>query len=461
MKNNKKVALAMTMALGLATVAGLTVPAHADQTVEQKYVVVFNDLSSLPAGYENIIQSAQGTITRALPQLGGVQVVSTNPSFLDQVRSSSLVAGASLESTITPEEGVKGETPEVLQVEDDAEAASTHDLYEEYQWDIQQVTGNEAAWNLPGGTGKSVDGKDIVVGVIDTGIDYNHPDIKANYLYGKSFVPGINDAIDQNGHGTHVAGSIAGKGRVMGIGPDLKLAAYRVFGPSGGATSADIAAALMTAADDNVDVVNMSLGGYDWYQDPSANKKEVKADRNLFNRAIDYAISKGVTVVGSAGNNGVDISSPGKLTKQLFGPGTHGATFRSPSNSSMIRVASNGEELNRAFYSNYGDGMITVTAPGGDYGTAWLQDSNYDLLDPYKRCLSTYKGGGYAWMMGTSMASPKAAAMAGLIIANHGKDKLSPAEVKSIMQSTATDLNAPGYDADSGFGLINAVNALK
>ena len=461
---NKKVAIVMTMALGLATVAGVgaaSVPAHADQSVEQKYVVVFNDPSSLPAGYETIIQGAQGKITRALPELGGVQVVSSNPSFLDQVRSSSLVAGASLESIITPEDGVKGAAPEVLQVEDNPAAAATHDLYKTYQWDIQQVTGNEAAWSLPGGTGKSVDGKDIVIGVIDTGIDYNHPDIKANYLYGKSFVPGIDDAMDQNGHGTHVAGSIAGKGRVMGIGPDLKLAAYRVFGPSGGAATADIAAALMTAADDNVDVVNMSLGGYDWYQDPSANKKEVMADRSLFNRAIDYAISKGVTVVGSAGNENVDISSPGKLTKQLFGPGAHGATFRSPSNSSMIRVASNGEELNRAYYSNYGDGMITVTAPGGDYGTAWLKDSNYDLLDPNKRCLSTYPGGRYAWMIGTSMASPKADAEAGLIIANHGKDKLTPAQVKSIMENTATDLNAPGYDAEAGFGLINAANALK
>ncbi|MDA6130975.1 S8 family serine peptidase, partial [Escherichia coli] len=108
---------------------------------------------------------------------------------------------------------------------------------------------------------------------------------------------------DENSHGTHVAGSIAAKGRTMGVGPDLKVAAYRVFGPDGGAATSHIAEALITAADDNVDVVNMSLGGYDWFQNPEYTTKETVADVQMFNRAIKYAIQKGVTVVGSAGNN--------------------------------------------------------------------------------------------------------------------------------------------------------------
>ncbi|EKN62740.1 nisin leader peptide-processing serine protease NisP [Neobacillus bataviensis LMG 21833] len=116
----------------------------------------------------------------------------------------------------------------------------------------------------------------------------------------------------------------------MGVGPDLKVACYRVFGPTGEASTADIAEALMTATDDNVDVVNMSLGGYDWYQDPEYATKDVVADVQMFNRAINYAIKKGVTVVGSAGNNAVDISSPGKLSGD-----DKGATHRSPSNQNM------------------------------------------------------------------------------------------------------------------------------
>lgn len=201
--------------------------------------------------------------------------------------------------------------------------------------------------------------------MIDTGIDYNHPDIKANYAYGKSFVPGYPDAMDQNGHGTHVAGSIAANGRVIGVGPNLKVASYRVFGPTGGAAATDVAEAIIT------------------------------------------------------------------------------------------------QELNRAWYSNYGVGKIDVTAPGGDYGTKWLQTRDWGDQDPYKRCLSTIPGGKYAWYIGTSMAAPKTAALAGVIIAKHGKDVLTPAQVKHIIQTSAVDINKSGYDEEAGYGLINAVNALK
>ncbi|MCM3274436.1 S8 family peptidase, partial [Paenibacillus elgii] len=145
--------------------------------------------------------------------------------------------------------------PETAAIEEIALVSSSGEnahLYESLQWDIKQVTKDGTSWNLPGGTGKSIDGNDIVVGVIDTGLENNHTDLKENYAYGKSFVPGYPDAMDQNSHGTHVAGSIAAKGRTMGIGPDLKVAAYRVFGPTGGAETSHIAEALMTAADDNV-----------------------------------------------------------------------------------------------------------------------------------------------------------------------------------------------------------------
>jgi len=388
--------------------------------------------------------------------LGAIEVVSSNPNFLSTVESSSLVLNAGVENTIYPEEQV--DAPEALTT--DLVSTGSADLYNRYSWDIKQVTNEGASWNLPGGTGKSVDGKDIVVAVVDTGIDYNHPDIKKNFAYGKSFVPGYPDAMDQNGHGTHVAGSIAGNGRILGVGPELKVAAYRVFGPTGGAATVDIAAALRTAADDNVDVVNMSLGGYDWFQDPSLATKDVVADVRLFNRAIQYAINKGVTVVGSAGNNGMDISKRGKLTDQIAGEGANGSTHRSPSSQTMLRVASNGKAQNLAYYSNYGNGMIDVTAPGGDYGLAWLETRNPALRDGTLRCLSTVPGG-YAFYQGTSMAAPKVAGLAGVIIAKHGKDQLSPSQVKHIIQSSAIDINKPGYDEAAGHGLISAVNALN
>lgn len=439
-------ALALTLGASMTFSSGGNVSAENGQA--KKYIVIFKDQAKLPSGFGSAISNAGGQIESRLDKLGAVEVVSSNPNFLSEIKKSSTVLEAGVQNIVQPEQAAIEEVALVSSYGADA------DLYNSLQWDIKQVTQDGESWTLPGGTGKSVDGKDIVVGVIDTGIDYTHPDLTDNYAYGKSFVPGYPDAMDQNGHGTHVAGSIAGKGRILGVGPDLKVAAYRVFGPTGGAETSHIADALMTAADDNVDVVNMSLGGYDWFQNPDYATKDVVADVRLFNRAIQYAIQKGVTVVGSAGNNAVDISSPGKLSGD-----DNGATHRSPSSQSMIRVSAGGQLKNLAFYSNYGVGKIDVLAPGGDLGP------NYDPVTKTGRdntylCLSSVPGG-YAYYAGTSMAAPKTAALAGVIVAQHGKDKLNPAQVKSIIQSSSEDVFKRGYDGESGFGLINAVDALN
>ncbi|WP_226676847.1 S8 family peptidase [Mesobacillus jeotgali] len=450
----------LAVLLGGATIfnAGVT-KGEAEANTENTYLVIFKDQQGLPAGYAEAIKKAGGQVEDRLDKLGAVEVTSKNANFLNDVKKSSLVLEAGVENTVYPEQTIEGET---VAVEDLTEGA---DFYNQYMWDIKQVTNNGESWNLPGGTGLSVDGEDIVVGVIDTGIDYNHPDLKDNYAGGKSFVPGYSDPIDQNSHGTHVAGSIAAKGEALGVGPDLKVASYRVFGPTGGAATSHIAEALMTAADDNVDVVNMSLGGYDWFQDPAYATKDIVADVQLFNRAIQYAIKKGVTVVGSAGNNAVDLSSPGKLS----GDDT-GATHRSPSSQTMIRVSAGGALKNLAFYSNYGVGKIDVMAPGGDLGpnydpvtrtgrdNSYLAYSTVPVLDPDTKEVI---GHGYGGKGGTSMAAPKTAALAGVVIAKHGKDKLTPAQVKAIIQNSAEDLFKPGYDEQTGHGLINAVNALK
>ncbi|MEM5016071.1 S8 family serine peptidase [Metabacillus indicus] len=437
----------LSTALCASAVFGGAAATGSAQATEKSYLVVFKNENTLPSDYQELIEKAGGKVSDKLEKVGAVEVSSANPDFLTAIKKSSSVQDAGVQKKLYPE------SPAV-EAAFTPEADASADLYNSLQWDIKQVTNNGESWTLPGGTGKSVDGNDIVVGVIDTGIDYTHPDLKENYAYGKSFVPGYPDAMDQNSHGTHVAGSIAAKGRTMGVGPDLKVAAYRVFGPTGGAETAHIAEALMTAADDNVDVVNMSLGGYDWFQNPDYATKDTVADVRLFNRAIQYAIKKGVTVVGSAGNNALDISSPGKLSGD-----DNGATHRSPSSQSMIRVSAGGQLKNLAFYSNYGVGKIDVIAPGGDLGP------NYDPATGAGRdntylCLSTVPGG-YGYKAGTSMAAPKAAALAGVIIAQHGKDKLSPSQVKHIVQSSSEDLFKNGYDGEAGHGLINAVNALK
>ncbi|TWT13132.1 S8 family serine peptidase [Planomicrobium sp. CPCC 101079] len=436
-------------ALSAASLLGSTVSAAGAETKQEDYIVVFKNSNSLPSGYENVLAKAGGEVKTKLGKLGSVEVSSANPNFLNEVKKSSIVLDVDVEKVVYPE------TPAVAAESGTEGVGGDADLYNERQWDIKQVTGNGASWELPGGTGKSVDGQDIVVAVVDTGIDYNHPDLKENYAYGKSFVPGYPDAMDENSHGTHVAGAIAANGRTLGVGPDLKVAAYRVFGPTGGASTAHIAEALKTAADDNVDVINMSLGGYDWLQDPEQETSDIAADMRLFNRAIQYAIQQGVTVVGSAGNNGLDITSPGKLSGDDVG-----ATHRSPSSQTLIRVSAGGANKNLAFYSNYGVGKIDVMAPGGDLGPNYDQTTGLGRDNSYL-AYSTIPGGGYGYKGGTSMAAPKVAGLAGVIIAQHGKDKLNPAQVKHIIQSSSEDIFKKGYDKQSGFGLIDAVDALN
>ncbi|WKA53131.1 S8 family serine peptidase [Planococcus shixiaomingii] len=435
-------------ALGAASLLGASINPVGAESSKEDYIVVFKNQNSLPSGYENVLANAGGEVKTKLAKLGAVEVSSSNPNFMAEVKKSTTVLDADVESKFYPE------TPAATADFAAEGRADGADLYNAHQWDIKQVTGNGASWELPGGTGKSVDGKDIVVAVVDTGIDYTHPDLKDNYAYGKSFVPGYPDAMDENSHGTHVAGAIAANGRTLGVGPDLKVAAYRVFGPTGGAATAHIAEALRTAADDNVDVINMSLGGYDWLQDPEQETNDIAADMRLFNRAIQYAIQQGVTVVGSAGNNALDITSPGKMSGD-----DNGATHRSPSSQTMIRVSAGGLNKNLAYYSNYGVGKIDVMAPGGDLGP------NYDPVTKLGRdnsylAYATVPGGKYGYKGGTSMAAPKVAGLAGVIIAQHGKDKLNPAQVKQIIQSSSEDIFKKGYDAQSGFGLVNAVDAL-
>ncbi|MCW9133615.1 S8 family serine peptidase [Bacillus paramycoides] len=152
-------------------------------------------------------------------------------------------------------------------------------------------------------------GKGATVGVIDSGIDANHPDLIKNYSGGQNFVPAGADETetgdpadvkDREGHGTHVAGSIAANGKLKGVGSDLKIRSYRVFPEAGSVPTAWIVDAIIAAANDNVDVINMPIGGFDSLKyDDNGKKFSDNADVLLWKRAIQYAVPKNVTVVAA------------------------------------------------------------------------------------------------------------------------------------------------------------------
>lgn len=158
-------------------------------------------------------------------------------------------------------------------------------------------------------------GKGVKVGVIDTGVDYTHPDLRRNFGGGYDLVDGDSDPMETKGvigrstmHGTHVAGIIAANGKVRGVAPEAEIIGYRALGPGGMGTSEQVIAAIDKAIEDKVDVINLSLGntinGPDW---PTS-------------LALDKATEKGIVSVTSSGNSGPNVwtvGSPGTSSKAI------------------------------------------------------------------------------------------------------------------------------------------------
>lgn len=234
----------------------------------------------------------------------------------------------------------------------------------------------------------------VDVAVIDTGIDASHPDL--NVIDGVNFAKGKNWS-DGNGHGTHVAGTIAAKNNdigVIGVAPGANLYAVKVLDNRGSGFTSDVIAGVnwVAANADTIDVANMSLGG-------SAS--------NTLNAAVENAVNAGVVFVVAAGNESTDACS------------------KSPASApSAITVSAlddrDGVSNNDPFasFSNYG--------------------SCVDMIAPGVLILSTWKGGDYNTISGTSMASPHVAGAAALYLANNPNS--SPAQVTSALQ-TAGNLN--------------------
>ncbi len=457
----------------------------------KSYLIAYNQ-SSLPKTYQTDIKNAGGEVINAIPEIGGLEVRSSNPNFLNNLKSNSSILAANVEMHYKLDDeqpaGADGK-PVTLHPDPDG-------TYWGSQWDIRHLTNEGKSFKIESG-GTEANGKvthKAVVGVIDTGIDANHPDLQANYVGGQSFVPAggytgndnsetgsPSDVLDREGHGTHVAGSIAGNGKIKGVGPDLGIMAYRIFDSSGSAPTAPIVKAMVQAAKDKVDVVNMSIGGYDnlKYEYNGTQYSDI-ADVLLWKRAVKYAVNNNVTLVASAGNESLNYADKKSLTDYLnanYGDTNlifKGVTIETPGGVPGVITVSSSNQWSKdqlAFYSNYGNSFITVAVPGGDNGPKYASTGDLNDRDFTYRALSTWptylepyfttidpEHPGYAYLHGTSMASPKVAGIAGVIKAAHPDYK--PAQVEALIEKTALDYGKPGYDPYFGKGEANAYSAL-
>ena len=260
------------------------------------------------------------------------------------------------------------------------------------QWNMRDI-GVEAAWDTTTGQG-------VTVAVIDTGVS-RVPDLqKTQFVRGYDFVNDREQANDDFGHGTHVAGTIAQSTNnqygVAGIAFDANLMPLKVLDASGAGTVSDIAEAIRFAADNGADVINLSLGG--------------AGDSQVLAEAVEYAYRKGVVLIGAAGNEGRNSASyPARYPH-------------------VVAVAATGPTGEKASYSNFGAG-VDIAAPGGDIQQGGPSGGILqNTLNP-ETAESVF-----ASFQGTSMAAPHVAGVAALIKSTGVED---PDTIINIIQASA------------------------
>jgi hypothetical protein len=288
-------------------------------------------------------------------------------------------------------------------------------------------------WNMKDAYGQNITGKGVSIAILDTGVNYTHPDLKDNYEPDGSydFVNNDNFPMDDHGHGTHCAGIALGKGNLsnyqyVGVAPDAKLYVFKILNETGYGDYSTYLAGMEAAVDlnrdgdtsDHVDIVSLSFG---------TDTPGIPTDNMCI--VADDLVDAGVVVVAAAGNEGTanSITSPGCAQKAIC----VGATDKND------KIAS---------FSSRGP-------------VEW--DGNYmvkpDVVAPGVSITSTSKDGGYTTKQGTSMSTPHVAGAAALILQAY--PNLTPDEVKDILKTTAVDLY---YDCNTqGNGRIDILNVFS
>jgi subtilisin family serine protease len=492
---------------------------QASAAVSEEYVVSFSGTAQEATA---AIEAAGGTVESLTPEVGAALVTSTNGRFADDVQAGGEIRGAALNHSVgtaqpnmphrfaveRPSSGQLAERP------DAADRPSAHGPDAEplanLQWNMAMIGAT------PDAAHERATGNGVDVGIIDTGIDARHPDLARNFdaTRSRNFTTDIPEIdgpcevatcvdpadVDDGGHGTHVAGIVAAANNgfgIAGVAPEATLINLRAGQDSGYFFLYETVRALVYAGDARLDVVNMSFYTDPWlyncsspdeYLEGTATAAELTQQRlirELVLGAVAYAHSRGVTLVGSAGNEfqnlaaqrRIDASSP-DFPPDAARPRTVANTCLSLPGEApqVISVSAVGPSTTKADYSSYGFSNVEIAAPGGwfrdNVGTPAYQtpgnlilssyplhvaiaeglaDPNGDPTDEFsvKYCDEHGVCGFYTYLQGTSMASPHVAGVAALIIEaygghhRHGGRALDPAVVAAVLAGSAADHACP------------------
>lgn len=516
-------AVVAVMTLAMASVAGAagavtrsSGAATASVAVSDFVVLVASGASSADAA--KAVRAAGGTVDATNEAVGVLKVSTANPSFVNQISASKAIEGAARDKVIgrVPTEPRAAGEIERLDAERAAGSSSSAtagngrhtttptkkaDPLTPLQWDMDAI-GAPQAHNVLMGDHRTR------VGIMDTGVDGSHPDIAPNFdrklsrnftvdiplIDGPCEVPSCVDPadVDEDGHGTHVAGTIGSPRNgigIEGVAPGVDLVNVRAGQDSGYFFIGPFVDAMTYAGDIGLDVVNMSFYIDPWLYNCKSNpadSREAQIEQRTIisatQRAINYAHRKGVTLISAMGNEDTDLGNPTfDDTSPDFPPDA--AYERDVDNSCLnlptearhvIGVTSTGPSGRKAYYSNYGIEQAEVAAPGGDYreffGTPDYATPKNLILAPYPEAVGRANGdideagepttdfvvkdctagpcSYYQYLQGTSMASPHAVGVAALLVARYGFGRgtgfgLPPAFTEALLYRSADPTACP------------------
>ncbi|MDT0610612.1 S8 family peptidase [Streptomyces lancefieldiae] len=499
------VVLSLTASLGFLPAAASAAPraqsaaeaaqADAADAPGLAYVVNTRTDRRTIASVKRAIAEAGGEVVAAYEKIGVLVVHSADAGFGPEIRKVPGVqsAGATRTAPLTAAGTTDEGAAEPLSAEQAARTAKASaatgagEPLEADQWDLRAIGADKAAKINPGSS-------EVTVAVIDTGVDDTHPDLAPNFSASQSAncVGGKADTSEgawrpytaEDYHGTHVAGEIAAARNgigVAGVAPGVKVSSIKVSDPDNGLFYPEnVVCAFVFAADHGVEITNNS-----YYVDPwlynCMDDPDQRAIVDAVNRAQLYAQRKGTLHLASAGNSNhdldsdaiVDDSSPDDSTPVTRTIDPH-ECFDVPTQlPGIVTVSATGVDKEKSYYSSYGRGVVDIAAPGGD--------RRYQIPDtPSKdgRILSTMPNNEYAYLQGTSMASPHAAGVAALLKSKYRH--ASPATLQALLKAQADNPGCPAsYDQDGdgaqdatceggkrvngfyGFGIVNALRAVK